>query len=307
MMSLQAGQLSITIFTPAPGGGTSNALSLQIVAESFPTPVITSLSPSEVLLGGPAFALTVNGDGFRSGSVVRINGQNRPTTIINVTQLVAQLSANDIAIAGQLPITVFNPSPGGGLSNTLVLLITAPGPPQACREICWSAAAYWEANPSRWPAGQVYVGGANGNAPIPISPSDVRIQQALEGGSAPLQLLNQQYVAWQFNFLRAGNNANAAKASNAQCYGLEFAPFTLTNLETISVITPLGTIEAQALLAIQQNRIDDFIPLADVMRLFNGDSRFDACFRPGTIPTSGISSSVQGDNETPAILRRRER
>ena len=135
-----AGQLSITIFTPAPGGGTSNALSLQIVAESFPTPVITSLSPTEVLSGGPAFSLTVNGDGFRSGSVVRVNGQNRPTTIINVTQLVAQLSAGDISIEGQLPITVFNPSPGGGLSNTLVLLIASPGPPQACREICWSSA-----------------------------------------------------------------------------------------------------------------------------------------------------------------------
>ncbi len=299
-----AGQLSITIFTPAPGGGTSNALSLAIVAETFPTPLITSLEPAEVTAGGAAFGLIVNGDGFRAGSVVRVNGQNRPTTINNTTQLVAQLSANDISIPGQLPITVFNPSPGGGLSNTLVLLVSPLGPPQQCREICWAAASYWDRNPGKWPSGVVLVGGVNGNAPIPISPTDARIQQALEGGSGPLQQLNQQYVAWQFNFLRAGGNANAAKSSNATCYSLEFAPFTLTNLETISTITPLGTIEAQVRLAIQQNRVDDYIPLANVMRLFNGDDSFDACFRPGTIPSS---TSFSGGNETPAILRRRER
>jgi len=126
------------------------------------------------------------------------------------------------------------------------------------------------------------------------------------GGPLPLQQLNQQYVAWQFNFLRSGNNANAAKGSNAQCYGLEFPPFTLTNLETISVVTPLGTIEAQVRLAIQQGRVDDYIPLADVMRLFNGNNPFDTCFKPGGIVSSFGSSGIAGDNETPAILRCRQ-
>ena len=119
------------------------------------------------------------------------------------------------------------------------------------------------------------------------------------GGPGPLQQLNQQYVAWQFNFLRSGNNANAAKASNAQCYGLEFAPFTLTNLETISVITPLGTIEAQVRLALQQNRVDDYIPLAEVMKLFNGTNPVDTCFKPGGIGSPFSSSGIAGDNETP--------
>jgi Tol biopolymer transport system component len=110
-----AGSASITVFNPAPGGGTSNAASISI---NNPAPTITSLNPSSIIPGGSAFTLTVNGTGFVSGSVVRWNGSDRATTYVNATKLTASISAADIATAGSASVTVFNPAPGGGTSNT---------------------------------------------------------------------------------------------------------------------------------------------------------------------------------------------
>ena len=63
--------------------------------------------------------------GFVAGSVVRWNGSDRPTTSNgSVNALTAQISASDIAAAGTAVVTVFNPGPGGGLSNSLTFTIT---------------------------------------------------------------------------------------------------------------------------------------------------------------------------------------
>jgi len=55
--------------------------------------------------------MTVNGTGFGSTSVVRINGINRPTTLVNSTQLTALINATDIQTAGSLTIDVLTPAP----------------------------------------------------------------------------------------------------------------------------------------------------------------------------------------------------
>ena len=85
---------------------------------SFPVPTITGLNPSSAAVGGPAFTLTVNGTGFVSGSVVRWNGSARATTYVSDTRLTASIPAADIAAVGPANVTVFNPAPGGGTSNT---------------------------------------------------------------------------------------------------------------------------------------------------------------------------------------------
>ena len=64
-----------------------------------------------------------------AGSVVRWNGSDRPSTYnaaIVVNAVTAQISASDIAAAGTALVTVFNPAPGGGSSNSLTFTIT-PG------------------------------------------------------------------------------------------------------------------------------------------------------------------------------------
>lgn len=63
-----------------------------------------------------AFTLTVDGNSFFSGSTVRWNGVDLPTTYVSATQLTASIPASDVAAAGSAQIIVFNPLPGGGTS-----------------------------------------------------------------------------------------------------------------------------------------------------------------------------------------------
>src|SRR4030095_8689171 len=63
-----------------------------------------------------------------NGSVVRWNGSDRATTFVSSTQLTAAISASDIAMAGTVNVTVFNPAPGGGLSNAQNFTINNPVP-----------------------------------------------------------------------------------------------------------------------------------------------------------------------------------
>jgi len=109
------GSFPVTVFNPAPGGGTSNAINLAV---NNPTPTLTSISPTSTVAGSPAFTLTVNGSGFIASSTVAVNGSSRTTTFVSASQLTAQVTAADISTAGTRSITVVNPTPGGGTSNS---------------------------------------------------------------------------------------------------------------------------------------------------------------------------------------------
>jgi subtilisin len=98
---------------------TSPAVTVTATPPVNPVPVATSLTPANAAIGGPAFALTVNGSKFVSSSVVRWNSADRPTTFVSATQLQAAISADDIAGSGTNQVTVFTPAPGGGTSSSL--------------------------------------------------------------------------------------------------------------------------------------------------------------------------------------------
>lgn len=110
--------LQVTVSTPTPGGGTSTALPLTVIAGG---PVLTLLNPDRVIAGAADFTLTINGTGFVSGAVARINGSNRTTAFVSATQITAAIPASDIAAAGSLAVTVVNPS--SAPSNSLSLPI----------------------------------------------------------------------------------------------------------------------------------------------------------------------------------------
>lgn len=120
-----AGIANISVFTPAPGGGASSAVDLQI---NNPAPTLTSISPNSKAVGNQAFLLLVNGLNFNSSSVVRFNGTARPTTFVSASQLSAQMSPADVSSAGHYPIVVFTPSPGGGTSSATNLSVNNPSP-----------------------------------------------------------------------------------------------------------------------------------------------------------------------------------
>ncbi|HTX76951.1 MAG TPA: IPT/TIG domain-containing protein [Terracidiphilus sp.] len=120
------GTANVTVNNPAPGGGTTAAQSFTI--GPFPVPVLTSVSPTSTTAGGAAFTLTVNGSSFVQKSTVDWNGVAVTTTYVSATKLTAAIPASDIAAAGYIPITVFNPSPGGGTSGSQTFTVNNPLP-----------------------------------------------------------------------------------------------------------------------------------------------------------------------------------
>ncbi len=120
-----AGSATITVVNPAPGGGTSNTLSLPI---NNPAPTLTSLNPTTAVVGSGATNVVLTGTGFRTNSIGRVNGADRATTFVSVTQLQVTLTAADLAAAATLKLSVFTPTPGGGTSVELDFTVgnTAP-------------------------------------------------------------------------------------------------------------------------------------------------------------------------------------
>src|SRR5262249_18315506 len=107
------GTAAVTVFNPTPGGGTSSSVTFTITTTN-PVPTLSSISPPSATAGGAAFTVNATGTNFAITSVIRWNGSNRTTTFVSSTQLTAQIPAADIAGAGTVPVTVFNPTPGGG-------------------------------------------------------------------------------------------------------------------------------------------------------------------------------------------------
>jgi uncharacterized repeat protein (TIGR01451 family) len=90
-----------------------------------PVPTVHSLSPDKLDFGSDAFTLTIHGAGFVNGTEVWWNGSKRMTTFVGSTQLTSSIPAADLTRPQAVQVTVFNPGPGGGLSNALVLNINA--------------------------------------------------------------------------------------------------------------------------------------------------------------------------------------
>ena len=120
-----AGTANVTVFNPGPGGGTSAAQTFTIDpdASGNPIPTLTTIAPNSATEGGSGFTMTINGNNFIAGSVVRWNGANRATTFLSANQLQATITAGDIAVAGTADVTVFNPGPGGGTSGAQTFTI----------------------------------------------------------------------------------------------------------------------------------------------------------------------------------------
>jgi len=126
------GTPAVTVTNPAPGGGTSKAINFTITSGTITSgsvPTIQVLFPSCIPAGEQSLQLQVAGpypgSNFVTGSVVRWNGSDRPTTMDAINGLIAQISASDVASAGTAAVTVFNPGPGGGSSNALTFTINS--------------------------------------------------------------------------------------------------------------------------------------------------------------------------------------
>lgn len=111
-----------------PDGNTSAFSRTLRVGDGTPLPVLTNLDPGSTGVGSDALTLTVSGSNFVAGSVVRWNGADRSTRYLSDRRLTAQLLRTDFLQAGQSAVAVYNPPPGGGVSNALTFVITNPAP-----------------------------------------------------------------------------------------------------------------------------------------------------------------------------------
>jgi hypothetical protein len=119
---LAPGTEEIAVLNPAPGGGTSNQVPLNVLD---PVPTVTSITPTSVQAGTTTpTTVTVAGTGFVTQlTQITLNGAPLQTTVNSTTQATITLTAGDLALAGVNRIAVVNPNPGGGTSNVVTLAI----------------------------------------------------------------------------------------------------------------------------------------------------------------------------------------
>src|SRR3989344_2808773 len=122
--TITSGHCDVIVYNPAPGG-VSN---LVVLVGNSPVPEITSISETEMLAGSPGFDLYISGTNFQENSIVRLNDLDLGTGYISSTQLRRYIPAENITSTGVFDISVFDPAPGGGISDIMLLSVYNPEP-----------------------------------------------------------------------------------------------------------------------------------------------------------------------------------
>jgi len=118
--------ISLAAVNPAPGGGTSNVISLTVAAP-LSEPKITAVSPNTIYTGSGDTTIVVNGTGFTTNSVVYWNGTALNTgrayySYAGLT-LIATVPAADLTAAGTASVTVETPGANPSTSDPVTVTI----------------------------------------------------------------------------------------------------------------------------------------------------------------------------------------
>jgi len=89
------------------------------VQQQNPQPALSTVTPGQVLAGSGDAVITLEGNGFVTTSTALLDSLNLATTFIDASQMTAVVPAAEVASVGAHDVAVYNPAPGGGLSNTL--------------------------------------------------------------------------------------------------------------------------------------------------------------------------------------------
>lgn len=94
-----------------------------------PTPALTSISPSSVIVGAPATSVTLTGTGFVQGlTTATLDGNPVAVSYQSATQLQMTAPAAVLAVTGTHTFVLSNPIPGGGTSAAANLSVVNPVP-----------------------------------------------------------------------------------------------------------------------------------------------------------------------------------
>jgi hypothetical protein len=110
-------ELFSTLFKTSDAGDAARSDKLDSTA-----PKVASVEPSQLPMG-TAIDLVVKGSGFESTSIVRLNGDPKPTQFVSASQLTVKIEASDVEKPSTLSLTVHN---AAGESSTPVSLTVAP-------------------------------------------------------------------------------------------------------------------------------------------------------------------------------------
>ena len=115
----QSGSVQVSVLNPG-NGGESNAMELVV---RNPRPDLLWTNPSDALAGTGPLTLEVIGGPFAPGTVLRWNGSDRPTTVLDPGRLSVRIPGSDVAVAGTAQLTLVTPAPGGGVSNVVEFVV----------------------------------------------------------------------------------------------------------------------------------------------------------------------------------------
>ena len=115
---------TLTITSNDPVNPTLSGPLKGVAVTTYPVPSINSLSnPAYPINSGTApISLNVGGADFFPTSVVYINGVAQKTTYVTDTFLTVTFDPSILKTVGQVPVTVSNPTPGGGTSAPFALI-----------------------------------------------------------------------------------------------------------------------------------------------------------------------------------------
>lgn len=112
----------------ATGGNTWGMGNRETFTITNTVPTLASISPTQWPVGWGT-TITLTGTGFLNGVTYgQLNGNSYATTWISPTQVSINMSGAYFSTVATLPVTAFNPTPGGGTSAQLPFDII-PGPP----------------------------------------------------------------------------------------------------------------------------------------------------------------------------------
>jgi len=183
-----------------PGGVSSNTLYFSIVG---PDPSINSASPTSVVAKTTPTPIVVTGGNFMSGASVLWNGKPLPTTYLNSSQLQVTPTANQLASASIVQLSVSNPPPGG-VSPIIDFDVTYPAKVTVldlpANDLVWDpyAQRIYASLPSSY--------GSQGNTIAVINPTSGKVTGYYFAGSEP----NQLALSSDSKYLYVGLNGNGS-------------------------------------------------------------------------------------------------
>ncbi len=113
---------TLTLSSNDPVNPQTNVAITDSVLSAFPAPVLTSIG-EQTQVTGASNTMTVSGSNFFPQSVVYVNGTAALTYFVSANALQVTFDPTTISTIGEIPITVVNPSPGGGVSVPITLTL----------------------------------------------------------------------------------------------------------------------------------------------------------------------------------------